>query len=158
MAFKLETIIQVTMIHFSVLDVAGCPYVKVGDRVMCEVSPGRRGLQVTRVIEVKFGSSEPRSLSAFFGSQLTPCDLNGLEDIEGVIKWYNPDKKYGFIRPNDGRSDVFIHFSVIRRAGYKFLEPGIRVLAKVLKSDRGPEAREIRVLYEEEKNKKLATG
>ena len=139
------------MIHFSVLDAMGCPYVKEGDRVICNIAPGRCGLQVIRVIEVKFGSPEPRSLSDFLESQLTPFDLEDLEEVEGVIKWYNPDKGYGFILPDDERREIFLHTSVIRAAGYRSLEPGIRVLAKVFTSERGQEARIITVLDEEEK-------
>lgn len=138
------------MIHFSHLANIGCSYVKEGDRVICDISHGKSGLQVVRVIEVKFGSSELRTLSSFVDSRRTSFDSDSLEDIEGIIKWYNPDKGYGFIRYDDGRRDIFLHSSVIRAAGYKALEPGIRVLAKVATSERGPEARSILVLLEAE--------
>lgn len=90
------------------------------------------------------------TLSSFVDFRRTSFDSNSLEDIEGIIKWYNPDKGYGFIRYDDGRRDIFLHSSVIRAAGYKALEPGIRVLAKVATSERGPEARSILVLLEAE--------
>ena len=141
------------MIHFSNLDQVGCPYVKEGDRVICDVAQGKSGLHVIRVIEVKFGSSEPRTFQNFCGSQSTSFDPESLEDIEGIIKWYNPDKGYGFILPDDGRKEIFLHFSVLRAAGYKSLEPGIRVLAKVSISERGQEARIITILFEEEEKK-----
>ena len=137
------------MIHFSNLDQVGCPYVKEGDRVICDISHGKSGLYVVQVIEVKFGSSEPRTLYGFYGSRFTSFDPEGLEDIEGAIKWYNPDKGYGFILPDDGRKEIFLHSSVLRAAGYKSLEPGIRVLARVSFSERGQEARIIVVLSEE---------
>lgn len=138
------------MVHFSVLDAIGCAYIKVGDRVICEIASGNSGMQAVRVIEVKFGSPEPRSFSGFLLSQVTPFDPNDLEEVEGIIKWYNPDKGYGFICPDDGRREIFLHTSVLRAAGYKFLNPGIRVLAKVSTSERGQEARVIRVLYDED--------
>lgn len=144
------------MIHFSTLDKVGCAYVKSGDRVICDVGPGRHGAQVIRVIEVKFGSPEPRSLSGFLGLQLTPFNPEDLEEIEGVIKWYNPDKGYGFIRPDNGGREIFIHFSVMRRAGYKTLEPGIRVLAKVYTSEKGQETRMIRILQEKEEERQAS--
>ena len=134
------------MIHFSTLDKTGCPYVKEGDRVICDIGPGRRGLQVVRVIEVIYDSPESRSLVDFFDSRLSPLNPEDLEDIEGVIKWYNPDKGYGFICPNDGGREIFLHFSVLRKAGYRFLDPGTPVLAKVFQSERGPETRAITVI------------
>lgn len=149
-----QTTLKDIMIHFSHLDQVGCPYVKEGDRVICEVAQGESGLHVVHVIEVKFGSSEPRSLSGFYDSQLTLFDSESLEEIEGVIKWYNPNKGYGFILPDDGRREIFVHSSVMRTAGYKSLEPGTRVLAKVFTSERGQEARVIKALLCEEEEKR----
>lgn len=137
------------MIHFSVLDTIKCPYVTVGDRVICDIAQGKSGMQVVRVIDVKYGSPEPRSISSFFNSRLVPLDPANLEEVGGIIKWYNHDKGYGFICPDNGTREIFLHFSVLREAGYKFLEPGVRVLAKVAQSERGPEARLIRVLHTE---------
>lgn len=137
------------MIHFSVLDTIKCPYIKVGDRVTCDITQGKSGMQVVRVIDVKYGSSEPRSISGFFNSRLTSLDSESLIEIEGTIKWYNTDKGYGFILPDDGTREIFLHYAVLREAGFKFLEPGVRVLAKVAQSGRGPEAQLIRVLYTE---------
>lgn len=74
---------------------------------------------------------------------------------KAIIKWYNPNKGYGFILPDDGGREIFIHYSTIHAAGYTFLEPGIRVLAKISNSERGPEARIITVLQEEKNEKKV---
>jgi cold shock protein len=137
------------MIHFSLLDAIKCPYIKLGDTVICEVAHGKSGLQAVRVIDVKYGSPEPRSISGFFTSKLPPLDPESLEEIEGILKWYNPNKGYGFICPDDGTREIFMHFSVLREAGYTFLEPGARILVKVAQSERGPEARMIRVLHKE---------
>lgn len=137
------------MIHFSVLHKVECPYIKLGDRVICDVVSGKSGDQVSQVIEVKYGSPEPRSLSSYVDPRITPIDPESLEEIEGSIKWFNPEKGFGFICPADGGREIFIHYFVIRAAGCKSLQPGIRVLAKVFNSERGPEARSIRILYQE---------
>jgi CspA family cold shock protein len=137
------------MIHFSVLDMVGCPYVQEGDKVMCDIVPGKAGWQVFRVRDIKFGSPGPRSLFSFLGSRVTPFNPEDLEEIEGVLKWYNSKKGYGFVYPKDGGQEIFLHSSVLRAAGYKYLEPGVRVSVKVSKSDKGQEARILSLLSDE---------
>ncbi len=143
------------MIHFSTLDKMNCAYIKSGDRVICDIGYGKCGAQVVRVIEVKFGSPEPRSLSGFVGSRSIPFDPDSLIEVKGIIKWFNPNKGYGFILPDDGGREIFLHCSVLHNAGYKSLSPGTQVLAKVYNFERGPEAKIIEVLLEE-KEKQMA--
>jgi cold shock protein len=45
----------------------------------------------------------------------------------GIVKWFNSTKGYGFIRPEDGSPDVFVHISAVEKAGYTTLEEGARV-------------------------------
>ncbi|WP_342710064.1 cold-shock protein [Bradyrhizobium sp. B124] len=45
----------------------------------------------------------------------------------GIVKWFNSNKGYGFIRPEDGSPDVFVHISAVEKAGYTTLEEGARV-------------------------------
>ena len=55
---------------------------------------------------------------------------------QGTVKWFNPDKGYGFIAV-DGGKDVFVHFSAIQSDGYRTLEEGQRVEFEITQSDRG---------------------
>ena len=136
------------MIHFSALDSVKCPYIKEGDRIVCDIAPTKAGLQVLQVIEVKYGTTKPNSLFSFFGT--TSFDPETLEEIEGVIKWYSPERGYGFITPNDGGKEIFLHSTVLYAARRKFLEPGVRVLVKTSTSERGREARLLTILFDEE--------
>ena len=60
--------------------------------------------------------------------------------MTGIVKWFNADKGFGFITPDDGSKDVFVHFSAIQGDGFKTLEEGQAVTFDVEESDRGPQA------------------
>ncbi len=63
---------------------------------------------------------------------------------QGTVKWFNPDKGYGFIAV-DGGKDVFVHFSAIQSDGYRTLEEGQRVEFEITQSDRGAQADKVHV-------------
>lgn len=61
--------------------------------------------------------------------------------LQGTVQWFNNTKGYGFITPEDGSKDVFVHYSEIQGAdGYKTLEEGERVEFSVEQSPKGPQA------------------
>jgi len=64
---------------------------------------------------------------------------------QGTVKWYNQAKGFGFIAPEDGGKDVFVHASALRRAGLTELAEGQRVTIQVTQGQKGPEAASIRV-------------
>jgi CspA family cold shock protein len=64
----------------------------------------------------------------------------------GTVKWFNGDKGFGFIAPDDGGSDLFAHFSAIQGRGFRSLEENQRVEFDVAQGDRGPQAANIRPL------------
>ena len=55
----------------------------------------------------------------------------------GIVKWFNPDDGYGFIRPEDGSSDVFVHNSAVERAGLATLCEGQRVSFELMPGRNG---------------------
>jgi CspA family cold shock protein len=55
----------------------------------------------------------------------------------GTVKWFNPTKGYGFIRPADGGPDVFVHISAVEKAGYTSLAEGARVSYELLSGRSG---------------------
>ena len=65
---------------------------------------------------------------------------------EGTVKWFNADKGYGFIQPDAGGEDLFVHFSAIQMDGYKSLEEGQKVGFEVTQGQKGPQASEVRAL------------
>lgn len=58
----------------------------------------------------------------------------------GSVKWFNEAKGYGFITPEDGSNDLFVHFSNIQAEGYKTLAEGAKVTYESRQGQKGPEA------------------
>jgi CspA family cold shock protein len=58
----------------------------------------------------------------------------------GTVKWFNDSKGYGFIQPEDGGKDVFVHHSGIGGSGFKTLAEGVRVEYEPREGAKGPEA------------------
>lgn len=65
---------------------------------------------------------------------------NDIERIEGKIKWYSPEKGYGFLIPDDGSEDVFMHFSVLDASGCPHVEEGDHIVCEVGPGVRGQQA------------------
>ena len=66
--------------------------------------------------------------------------------MQGVVKWFNPTKGFGFITPTEGTSDVFVHYSDIEGEGYKRLTEGDRVEFEVIQGDRGQKATNVKII------------
>jgi CspA family cold shock protein len=64
----------------------------------------------------------------------------------GTVKWFNSDKGFGFIAPDDNGPDLFAHFSAIAASGFRSLEENQRVEFDIAQGDRGPQAANIRPL------------
>ena len=68
---------------------------------------------------------------------------------KGEVKWFNNAKGWGFIVPENGGDDIFVHFSAIDGTGYKTLAPGQIVSFEMAKGERGVHAANVIVLSEE---------
>lgn len=58
----------------------------------------------------------------------------------GTVKWFSDQKGYGFVTPDDGSKDVFIHYSAIQGDGFKSLKEGDKVEFEVTQGPKGPQA------------------
>jgi CspA family cold shock protein len=65
---------------------------------------------------------------------------------QGTVKWFNAEKGYGFITPDDGSKDLFVHFSEIQGSGYRSLDEGQKVEFEVGQGQKGPQAQQVRSL------------
>ncbi|AWK73988.1 MULTISPECIES: cold-shock protein [Rhodococcus] len=59
---------------------------------------------------------------------------------EGIVKWFNSEKGFGFIAPEDGSADVFVHYSEIQSGGFRTLEENQRVSFEIGQGNKGPQA------------------
>ena len=66
--------------------------------------------------------------------------------VQGTVKWFNAEKGFGFIAPDGGGADVFVHFSEITGTGYRTLEDGQRVEFEITQGTKGPQASNVRVI------------
>ena len=64
----------------------------------------------------------------------------------GVVEFFKDDKGYGFIRPDNGGKDVFVHHSVIQMDGFKSLKRGDRVEFEITEDPKGPRASNVRLI------------
>ncbi|WP_037357239.1 cold-shock protein [Amycolatopsis orientalis] len=65
---------------------------------------------------------------------------------QGTVKWFNAEKGFGFISPDDGSSDVFVHYSEIQGNGFRSLEENARVEFEVGQGQKGPQATGVRAI------------
>ena len=124
-------------LHISVLNRAGLQELADGTGIECEIAPGPKGPQVTRILEVT--GTAPAGPPPE-GRQRRGPAAGPTVEMAGTVKWFKPDKGFGFVTADDSSKDVFVHKSVLRRCGLSQLETGQRVQMKVQEAEKGREA------------------
>jgi CspA family cold shock protein len=132
-------------LHIAVLQAAGHDSVEPGTKLKVQVGQGQKGRQITAVLEVDASSAvaapsrSPQRGAPGGGGRFRP-DPSTATELTGTVKWFNPEKGFGFVTAEDGGKDVFIHISILERSGRKTLAEGERVAMRVVQGQKGREA------------------
>jgi CspA family cold shock protein len=123
-------------IHITTLQDAGIKELGEGAVISCHIVKGPKGALVTKVDSLIDAGKEPAPITF----RVDPADEDEvIETMEGTVKWYKPDKGFGFIIPEDGMKDVFVHKSCLERNNTELLIPGQKVQMKVRTVSKGRE-------------------
>ncbi|HYD69774.1 cold-shock protein [Azospirillum sp.] len=132
-------------LHISVLNRIGLQELGEGAEILCQIVQGPKGPQVNRIVEVLGGGTAPAprgGRAGGFGGGYGggTRDSGPSVELSGTVKWFKPDKGFGFVAADDSDKDVFVHKSVLRRCNLHQLESGQRVHMKVQEAAKGREA------------------
>lgn len=108
-------------LHITTLQKAGIHTLGQGAVLKCEIQRRDKGAMVTKVVElVDAGDMDEEAISA-------PESSDETYELNGTVKWYKLDKGFGFIIPEDGKKDIFIHKSCLERHNLEDLPAGCRI-------------------------------
>ncbi len=157
-------------IHMSALEKFGLRDLPEGAELLVQLGDGPKGRQVHAIHNVLDGNGASPKIHAprhqenshkqSFDAQRRYNGDDGYSDrghtsnrgsgseetINGTVKWFKEDKGFGFVMPEDGQRDVFVHRSVILRAGVESIDPGVKVRMVVQSSPKGREAISIEII------------
>lgn len=131
-------------VHVSTIEGLGYTDLPEGSTIVCDIARGQRGPQVATVHSVVVApAGAPRSgRSPARDEAERPAGAM----VEGTVKWFNAEKGFGFITPDGGGNDLFVHIKAVQRAGLDTLEAGDRVSVTTKPGRKGPEADSLLVI------------
>jgi CspA family cold shock protein len=128
---------QDAFLPMAILRRAGYENVREGASITCEVGTGAKGPLVLSVITID-------DSTAVDPQERRP--RGAVQTLEGAVKWFEAEKGYGFVSPDGGGKDIFVHITALRRSGLEMLGPGQRVRVDVVDGRKGLEADRITVV------------
>jgi CspA family cold shock protein len=153
--------------HASALQAAGHSEVAPGATIVCDLADSQRGLQVVAVHSVDASTAEapsrgPRRDSfgggdrfggggggygggGFGGGRQHDSGPSG-PMVEGKVKFFNDQKGFGFVMPDNGSGDIYLHASALRRSGVQVVEPDQRIRYSTRQGNKGVEVDKVEII------------
>jgi cold shock protein len=134
-------------LHVSVVERSGHDSMPPGATLEVRAGPGAKGPQVTEILSVDTSTAQqepPRRARP--ERPAYPADNQATVEDAGTVKWYNAEKGFGFIASDRGGKDIFLHASVLNRAGIADLLEGQRLAVDIIDGRKGPEAASVRLI------------
>ena len=133
-------------VHATVVSQAGAMDLPHGATIKCDIAEAERGLQVTHIHRIDLSTAEQPGFGG--GGDHAPRashDRSGFDhgggeehESEGMVKFFDSNKGFGFVVPDDGGRDIFVPGRVLPKTGVVRLEPNQRVHIKWHEGDKGP--------------------
>lgn len=126
-------------IHASALTQSGVSDLPNGATIECDIVRAERGLQVSRLHKVDSSTAEQPSFDG--GRPAREWEEESYDDerqADGTVKFFDTNRGFGFVVPDDGDRDIFVPGRILTRAGIPSLESNQRVKIRWREGDRGP--------------------
>lgn len=133
-------------VHITTLQDAGITELGENAIISCHVVKGPKGALVTKVDKLIEIGTDPSPIT--FRVEISEDEV--LETMGGIVKWYKPDKGFGFIIPEDGLKDVFVHQTCLEKNDLELLIPGQEVKMVVRTVAKGREVIEFELIQKDQ--------
>ncbi len=134
-------------LHVSVVERSGHGSVPPGATIEVRASSGAKGPQVTEILSVDSSTAQQEMPRRGRPERpMHPAANQATVEEIGTVKWYNAVRGFGFIASDRGGKDIFVHASVLERAGIADLAEGQRVAVDVVEGSKGREAASLRLI------------
>ncbi|TXR50491.1 cold-shock protein [Phyllobacterium endophyticum] len=130
-------------LHARQLGAAGSRGVSDGTRLKVTVEENPRGHQVVQVLEI--GHQVAKTPAHTHRAGESTAETGDQIKSVGTVKWYDPEKGFGFIAPDNGAKDVFVHATALTRSGLSVLVEGQKVFVECGQGKKGLEVQSIRL-------------